>query len=298
MRGPRVERRRVLIGGSAFWGTMEGDNALRLDDGRVVDPSTLPHLPPVDPSKVIAVHISYRSRSIETRNKPRPTEAPTYFTKPPTALNGHGGQIMKPADCRYLNYEGEYAVVIGRDARNVTPDEAWDHIAGFCCALDMGLQDFRDTDQGSMLRVKGADGLLPLGPGIVSGINILEQTLRTYRNGELVQEAHIGKEMIWGPHYMVADIARHITLLPGDVVLTGTPCHSRSLDVGDTVEVEISGIGRLSSRVVAGPVPRASALGVGHAPTESAEVRRVALGFDERVPERFKEGYRKASGKQ
>src|SRR5207244_2352374 len=71
-------------------------------------------------------------------------------------------------------------------------------------------------------------------------------------------------EMVWGPHYMVADIARHITLLPGDVILTGTPCHSRSLDVGDTVEVEISGLGRLSSRVVAGPVPRATALGVGH----------------------------------
>ena len=124
------------------------------------------------------------------------------------------------------------------------------------------------------------------------------QTLRTYRNGELVQEAHIGEEMVWGPHYMVADIARHITLLPGDVILTGTPCHSRSLEVGDTVEVEISGIGRLSSRVAAGPVPRASALGVGHAPTDSAEVRRVALGFDERVPERFKEGYRKASEKQ
>ena len=152
----------------------------------------------------------------------------------------------------------------------------------------MGLQDFRDTDQGSMLRVKGADGLLPIGPGIVSGVNLYEQTLSTYRNGQLVQQAQIGEELIWGPHYMVADIARHITLMPGDLVLTGTPCHSRSLDAGDLIELEISGLGRLSSRVVAGPVPRAAALGVGHAPTDSAEVRRVALGFDERVPERFK----------
>ena len=89
---------------------------------------------------------------------------------------------------------------------------------------------------------------------------------------------------------------RHITLVPGDVILTGTPCHSRSLGVGDYVEVEITGLGRLGSRVVAGPIPRASTLGVGHAPTDSAEVRRAALGFDERVPERFKDSYRAAEG--
>ena len=297
LHGPRVERRHVIANGSPCWGTVDGD-ALRLDDGRTVALAGVQHLPPCTPSKIICVHLSYSSRGIETRNNAKPTETPTYFMKPTTALNHHRGELLKPADCSYLNYEGEYAVIIGKVCRNVTPDEAWDHMAGFAPALDMGLQNFRDTDQGSMLRVKGADGLLPLGPGIVSGINILEQTLRTYRNGELVQEAHIGEEMVWGPHYMVADIARHITLLPGDVILTGTPCHSRSLEVGDTVEVEISGIGRLSSRVVAGPVPRASALGVGHAPTDSAEVRRVALGFDERVPERFKEGYRKAREKQ
>ena len=100
MRGPRVERRRVLIGGSAFWGTMTDDGQLRLDDGRLLDPAALPHLPPVDPSKIIAVHISYSSRSMGTRNRPKPTDTPTYFTKPPTSLNGHGGQILKPADCQ------------------------------------------------------------------------------------------------------------------------------------------------------------------------------------------------------
>lgn len=298
MRGPRVERRRVLIGGSAFWGTLieEGQQQgqLRLDDGRVIDPCTLPHLPPVNPSKVIAVHISYSSRSVETRNKPRPTETPTYFTKPPTSLNGHGGQILKPADCKYLNYEGEYAVVIAKTCRNVTPNEAWEYIEGFCPALDMGLQDFRDTDQGSMLRVKGADTLLPIGPGIVRGVNLFEQTLRTYVNGLVVQEAHIGDETIWGPHYVIADIARHITLLPGDVILMGTPCHSRSVDPGQVVECEITGLGRVSGTVTAIAAPRAAALGVGHAPTDSPEVRRVALGFDERVPEAFKNNLQQA----
>lgn len=293
MRGPRVERRRALVGGSAFWGTLieDGPNAgrLQLDDGRVLDAQALNYLPPVNPSKIIAVHISYSSRSYETRQKPKPTESPTYFTKPPTSLNGHGGQILKPADCQYLNYEGEYAVVIGKTCRNVTPDEAWDYIEGFCPALDMGLQNFRDTDQGSMLRVKGADTLLPIGPGLVRGVNLFEQTLRTYVNGLVVQEAHIGDETIWGPHYVIADLARHITLVAGDVILMGTPCHSRSVDPGDVVECEITGLGRVAGTVVEIAAPRASALGVGHQPTDTAEVRRVALGFDERVPDRFKQ---------
>ena len=291
MRGPRVERRRVLSHGSPCWGTVIDGGTLRLDDGREVALTDVTHLPPCEPTKIICVHLSYSSRGMETRNKAKPTETPTYFTKPPTAMNAHGGELVKPADCSYLNYEGELAVVIGKVCRNVTPDEAWDCMLGFAPALDMGLQNFRDTDQGSMLRVKGADGLLPIGPGLVTGVNIFDQTLRTYRNGLLVQEAHIGEEMVWGPHYMVADIARHITLMPGDVVLTGTPCHSRSVDPGDTVEVEITGIGRLTSHVVAGPVPRASALGVGHAPTDSDEVRRVAMGHDPRVPDRFKDNY-------
>jgi len=185
-------------------------------------------------------------------------------------------------------------VVIAKTCRNVTPDEAWDFIEGFRPALDIGLQDFRDTDQGAMLRVKGADTLLPIGPGIVRGVNLFEQTLRTYVNGLVVQEAHIGDETIWGPHYVIADLAHHITLLPGDVILMGTPCHSRNVDPGETVECEITGIGRVAGTVVAVAAPRASALGVGHQPTDSPEVRRVALGFDERVPDRFKDNLRKA----
>ena len=106
------------------------------------------------------------------------------------------------------------------------------------------------------------------------------------------RKQHIGEETIWGPHYVIADIARHITLLPGDVILMGTPCHSRSIDPGHLVECEITGIGRISGTVVAVAAPRAAALGVGHTPTDSPEVRRVSLGFDERVPDRFKENLR------
>lgn len=292
--GPRIERRRVLVDGTAYWGTMEGD-VLRLDDGRAVDPAALIHLPPLEivPSKIIAVHISYSSRSHETRNKPAPSETPTYFTKPSTSLNGHNGQLIKPEGIQYLNYEGEWAAVIGKVTRNILVEEAWDHIAGFVPLLDMGAQDFRDTDQGSMLRVKGMDGFCPVGPGIVSGVDPRKETLRTYRNGLLVQEANIGEETIWGVDYLIADLARYITLLPGDIISTGTPAHSRSIDPGDTIEVEITNIGRLKNTVVAGPAPRAE--GIGHPPMDTPEVRRVALGFDERVREDLKANYRSAA---
>ena len=125
------------------------------------------------------------------------------------------------------------------------------------------------------------------------GVNLFEQTLRTYVDGLIVQEAHIGDETVWGPHYVIADLARHITLVAGDVILMGTPCHSRSVDPGQVVECEITGIGRVRGTVVTIDAPRAAALGVGHAPTDTPEVRRVALGFDERVPEHLKDNLRR-----
>ncbi|HTK36776.1 MAG TPA: fumarylacetoacetate hydrolase family protein [Caulobacteraceae bacterium] len=291
--GPRRERRRVLHSGSTNWCTPIGEGILRFDDGREVPETDVVHLAPCQPTKIICVHLSYTSRGIESRNTPQPTETPTYFMKPITCLNGHGGEIVRPDDCQYLNYEGEFAAVIGKVTRNITPDEAWDHIAGFATALDMGMHDFRDTDAGSMMRVKGADGFCPIGPGLVRGVDPRKQTLRTYRNGLVVQEAVIGDEMVWGPDYMIADIARHITLMPGDIILTGTPCHSRSLEPGDTIECEITGLGRLTNHVVSAPVPRA--VGIGHPPMDTPEARRVAKGVDERVPDRFKDNYRAAA---
>lgn len=292
--GPRIERRRVLVGGTACWGTIKDNGQLELDDGRRVDPAALIHLPPCDPTKIIGAHITYLSRSMETRNKPRPTDNPTYFTKPPTATNGHNGTLLKYDGTKYLNYEGEVGAIIGKVTRNVSLDEAWDCIAGFAPVLDMGAQDFRDTDQGSMLRVKGMDGYCPIGPGIVSGVDPRQETLRTYRNGLMVQDAQIGAELIWEANYLIADIARYITLMPGDIIMTGTPAHSRSVDAGDVVELEISNIGRLKITVEAAPVPRAD--GVGHPPMDTPEVQRVALGFDERVRQDLKDNY-KAAGR-
>jgi 5-oxopent-3-ene-1,2,5-tricarboxylate decarboxylase/2-hydroxyhepta-2,4-diene-1,7-dioate isomerase len=128
-----------------------------------------------------------------------------------------------------------------------------------------------------MLRVKGSDTMAPLGPGLVTGWDYRGKRLRTYVNGAVVQDGSTD-EMTWDMHYLVADIARTITLMPGDVLLSGTPANSRPVQPGDLVEVEVEGLGRLSNHVVAGPAPVAA--GYGAQPTESEEVISTAFGGD------------------
>jgi 5-oxopent-3-ene-1,2,5-tricarboxylate decarboxylase/2-hydroxyhepta-2,4-diene-1,7-dioate isomerase len=269
--GPRDERRRIFHEGVAVWVRVDGER-LVLPDGRSVAESEATYLAPCDPTKILCIHLNYDSRRIEFKAPALTT--PTYFQKPTTTLNVHRGKLNRPADCRYLNYEGEVAAIIGKPMRNVSRDEVWDCLAGFAPANDVGAHDFRDTDAGSMLRVKGQDGFCPIGPGIVRGVDIRRSTLRTIVNGKVVQEAAIA-DMTFGIDYLLADLARHITFLPGDIVLTGTPAFSRPMFPGDSVDVEVSGIGRLSNVVQETPAPSHR---IGHQPTDSPEVRRVALG--------------------
>ena len=276
--GPREEWRRILLDGQPQWVRPEGE-ALRLGDGRTTPEADAVYLPPCDPAKIICIHLNYESRRVEFRAPPLKT--PTYFQKPLTALNSHRGRLSRPADCRYLNYEGEIAAIVGKPMRNVAPEDVWNCLAGFAPANDVGAQDFRDTDAGSMLRVKGQDGFCPIGPGIVSGVDIRSSRVRTFLNGAVVQDGPVS-EMTFDIPYIFADLSRHITFLPGDVVLTGTPANSRPMQPGDLVEVEVTGVGRLSNTVQEVPAP---AHQVGHQPTDTEAVRRVALGqFPPRVP--------------
>jgi 5-oxopent-3-ene-1,2,5-tricarboxylate decarboxylase / 2-hydroxyhepta-2,4-diene-1,7-dioate isomerase len=271
---PMTEYRRILLDGACVQVIRDGDD-LAAPDGRRVAAAEAVHLPPVVPTKIIAVHLNHRSRVAEF-GATLPA-APTYFHKPVSALVGHRGAVVRPPNCRYLNYEGEVAIVIGRTCRNVTPEEAGEVIAGYTIANDFGLHDFRDTDAGSMLRVKGSDTMAPLGPGLVTGWDFRGKRLRTYVNGVVVQDGSTD-EMRWDMHYLVADIARTITLVPGDVLLSGTPANSRPVQPGDVVEVEVEGLGRLANHVVAGPVPVPA--GFGAQPTASEEVISTALGGD------------------
>lgn len=271
---PTTEHRRILLDGYPVRVTWDGD-ALVAADGRRVPASEAVHLPPVQPTKIIATHLTYRSRVEEFMTRLPP--APTYFHKPTTSLNSHGAAVVRPRGCRYLNYEGEIAIVMGRTTRNVGPREAMEHVAGFTIANDFGLHDFRDTDAGSMLRVKGSDTLCPVGPGLVTGWDFRDRLIRTLVNGDVRQE-DTTSNMAWDMPYLVADLARTITLLPGDLILSGTPAGSRPVEPGDVVTVEVEGLGALTNRIVEGPVPVGS--DVGAQPSDSEEVVSTAMGGD------------------
>jgi 5-oxopent-3-ene-1,2,5-tricarboxylate decarboxylase / 2-hydroxyhepta-2,4-diene-1,7-dioate isomerase len=269
-----AEYRRILLDGAVLPVGRDGEY-LVAGDGRRVAASEAVHLPPVVPTKIVAVHLNHRSR-VEEFGARLPA-APTYFHKPTSALVGHGGAVVRPANCKYLNYEGEVAIVIGRTCRGIPRSAAGEYIAGYTIGNDFGLHDFRDTDAGSMLRVKGSDTMAPLGPGLVTDWDFRGKRLRTYVNGRLAQDGSTD-EMQWDMHYLVADIARTITLYPGDVLLSGTPANSRPVQPGDVVEVEVEGLGRLTNHVVAGPLPVPAEFGA--QPTESEEVVSTALGGD------------------
>jgi 5-oxopent-3-ene-1,2,5-tricarboxylate decarboxylase/2-hydroxyhepta-2,4-diene-1,7-dioate isomerase len=269
-----VEYRRVLLDGYATDVVVDGDS-LVARDGRRVETALAAHLPPVTPTKIICCHLNHISRVREFGVELPP--APTYFHKPVSALNSHGGAVVRPSNCKYLNYEGEIAIVIGRTARNIAMSEAHDYIAGYTIANDYGLHDFRDTDAGSMLRVKGADTLCPIGPGLVTDWDFTNKQMTTSVNGEVRQDGSTD-EMAWDMYYLVADIARLITLVPGDIILSGTPAVSRPVQPGDTVSVEIEGLGVLTNHIVEGPTPVSDE--VGAQPTATEEVLSTALGAE------------------
>jgi len=269
-----TEYRRILLDGNPTK-VVAHDGDLVAADGRRVAADDAVHLAPVQPTKIICVHLNYRSRVEEFMAKLPP--APTYFHKPISALNGHRGAVVRPEGCQWLNYEGEIAIVIGRTCRNVSAAEAGDHIAGYAVANDYGLHDFRDTDAGSMLRVKGSDTLCPIGPGLVTEWDFRGKRVTTIVNGEIVQDGNTD-EMEWDMHYLVADIARTITLEPGDLLLSGTPANSRPVQPGDVVAVEVDGLGRLENHIVTGPA--AIRDDVGAQPSSSEEVVSTAMGGD------------------
>lgn len=269
-----METRRILMDGLPTTVVREGD-VLGATDGRKAPVDGAVHLPPCKPTKILCVHLNYRSRVEEFGATLGP--APTYFHKPVSALNAHGGDVVRPPGCRYLNYEGEIAIVIGAPCKGVAPEDAAGVIAGYTIANDFGLHDFRDTDAGSMLRVKGSDTLCPLGPGLVDDWGFRGKRIRTLVNGEVRQDGTTD-EMVWDMHYLVADIARTITLEPGDVILSGTPANSRPVEPGDVVEVEVEGLGTLRNTVVEGDLPVRT--DVGAQPSASEEVVSTALGGD------------------
>jgi 5-oxopent-3-ene-1,2,5-tricarboxylate decarboxylase / 2-hydroxyhepta-2,4-diene-1,7-dioate isomerase len=277
-----LRRVRVDVDGAPEWGRRSGAT-ITLDDGRTIAEADAIYLAPVQPTKILAVHLTYRTRIDEYAAKV--PQYPSYFMKPPTTLNGHRGTLNRPHGARFLNYEGELAVVIGRRMKGVPVDEALDHVAGYLVANDVGLHDFRHADRGAMLRVKGQDGFLPLSPEVVPAAEFdpTDFSLTTTLNGEVVQRG-TAADLIWSVAYQLADLCRLITLEPGDVLLTGTPANSRPMEPGDVVAVEIEGLGRVENTVVDWDVDLSQA---GDQLATSANTLHVALAIPEDEAERM-----------
>ncbi|GAA2232526.1 fumarylacetoacetate hydrolase family protein [Rarobacter faecitabidus] len=212
-----------------------------------LDTDGLRLLAPVIPrSKVVGVGRNYADHAAELGNEP-PIE-PLLFLKPNTAVVGPDDPIQLPSWSREVHYEAELAVVIGRVARNVEPEDALGHVLGYTVANDVTARDIQNSDD-QWTRAKGFDTSCPLGPWISTDVDPEDLRVTTRVNGELRQDATTA-DLIFDVPFLVSYISKVFTLLPGDVILTGTPAGVGSLKQGDVVECEIEGIGVLRSPVV------------------------------------------------
>jgi 2-keto-4-pentenoate hydratase/2-oxohepta-3-ene-1,7-dioic acid hydratase in catechol pathway len=237
---------------------------IREDDGHIRAITSTPFLPweltrerfspqqvrvlaPVLPSKVVAIGLNYRSHAEET-GMPLPEE-PMMFLKPSTSVIGPGDTIYLPPQSERVDHEAELALVIGRAARNVTDVAAAEAIAGYTCANDVTARDLQARDV-QFTRAKGFDTFCPLGPELVTDLDPANLELVCRVNGEVRQKSSTS-DLVFGPVALVAFVSSVMTLLPGDVILTGTPAGISPLGDGDVVEVEIGGIGVLRNPVSA-----------------------------------------------
>jgi 2-keto-4-pentenoate hydratase/2-oxohepta-3-ene-1,7-dioic acid hydratase in catechol pathway len=249
---------RFQAAGRTAYGRLEGDTihelagpllGARKPTGATHPLASVKLLAPCQPSKVLAVGLNYKSHIGNTSAPKRPE----IFYKPITCLQNPGDPIVIPAGANNVHYEGEMVVVIGTRAKNLSRDQAAQAIFGYTCGNDVSERDWQNGPDKDMQwwRAKGADTFGPVGPAIVTGLDIARQRLQTRLNGEVKQEAPIS-DLLFDPPAIVAWISRYVTLIPGDIIFTGTPGHTSPMKPGDSVEVEISGIGILKNPLRAG----------------------------------------------
>ncbi len=203
-------------------------------------------LAPVIPSKVVAIGKNYADHAREMGSEP--PAAPVVFLKPSTAVVGPGDPIARPPSVGRLDYEGELAVVIGRLSRDVPAASALDVVLGYTCANDVTARDQQAAD-GQWSRAKGYDSFCPLGPWIETSLDPSASRVTTALNGETKQDAPTSL-LLHDVATLVAYVSAVMTLLPGDVLLTGTPAGVGPMEAGDTVSVTVEGVGTLTNPVV------------------------------------------------
>jgi 2-keto-4-pentenoate hydratase/2-oxohepta-3-ene-1,7-dioic acid hydratase in catechol pathway len=228
-----------VLKGTFFQEPIPSGEEIPLDDVRL--------LSPVIPSKVVGVARNYPAHAEELGN-PLPPE-PMVFFKPATSVIGPGDTIQLPAGSEHVDHEGELAVVIGRLCRRVPEDEAAKYVLGYTCANDVTARDWQRSD-GQWARAKGSDSFCPLGPWVETDVDPTDLEVTVRVNEELRQSGRTS-QMVFPPAALIAFISRTITLLPGDVLLTGTPPGVGAMAPGDRVAVEVEGIGVLENGVEA-----------------------------------------------
>lgn len=246
---------RIQQGDQARWGVVEGETVFTLEkapyesicyDGASVPLADCKLLAPCEPSKIILVGKNYYDHAIEMNDGV--PEHPILFLKGPNAVNCPGGEIHAPAFVKRLDYEGELAFVIGKRAKDLTPENAREYIFGFTCLNDVTARDVQKND-GQWTRGKAMDGFAPIGPWITDETDGEDLKLETRLNGTTVQSSRTSMFMTKIPE-MLAFITASMTLEPGDVVSTGTPAGIGPMKSGDVVEVEIESVGILRNHVV------------------------------------------------
>jgi 2-keto-4-pentenoate hydratase/2-oxohepta-3-ene-1,7-dioic acid hydratase in catechol pathway len=203
---------------------------------------------PITPPKVLAVGLNYKSHLGDRT----PPSSPEMFYKPITSLQNPGDPILIPKDSKNTHYEGELVLVIGKRASRISVADAPSVIFGVTCGNDVSERDWQAGPQKDLQwwRAKGADTFGPLGPCIVTGLDYGKLLLQTRLNGEVVQK-QVTSDLLFGPAQIVSYISNYVTLMPGDVIYTGTPGATRKMTPGDVVEVEIEGIGVLKNQIAA-----------------------------------------------
>jgi 5-oxopent-3-ene-1,2,5-tricarboxylate decarboxylase/2-hydroxyhepta-2,4-diene-1,7-dioate isomerase len=233
----------------------EQDGQLRLWDGRVVGFDEVTWLPPVDPTPrprtILALGLNYADHAKELAFKA--PEEPLVFLKGEGSLTGHRQTTRRPPGVKFMHYECELAVIIGRTARRVRRDDAYDFIAGYTVANDYAIRDYLENWYRPNLRVKNRDAATPLGPWRVDVADVpdpMALALKTSVNGQVTQTGHT-RDMIFDVPFLIEYFSSFMTLSPGDLILTGTPDGVVDCQVGDMVATRIEGIGELVNTLTA-----------------------------------------------
>ncbi len=241
--------------GRTAYGVLDGDVIHELDGdlfgpatrtGNTVRASEVKLLAPCEPSKVIAVGLNYQSHLGERA----PAEYPGLFAKYPTSIVGPEADIVLPPDADNVHYEGELVIVIGREASNVRVEDAGSYVFGVTAGNDVSERNWQRDDL-QWLRAKASDTFGPMGPVIATGLDYNELLVQTRLNGE-VRQSERSSDLIFDVETIVSYVSRYVTLLPGDVIFTGTPGSTQAMQPGDVVEVEVEGVGVLRNTVVRG----------------------------------------------